>query len=57
MHILKRTDSLKDVLEKITLAPENKLAYIEHSPEGADSFIVQNVLTLKDFLAYICPTQ
>jgi hypothetical protein len=56
VHILKRSDSLKDVIEKITLAPENKLVYIEHNNEGKDSFLVQNVLTLKDFLAYVCPT-
>ena len=55
VHIIKRSDSLKDVIEKITLAPENKLVYIEHTNEN-DSFVVQNVLTLKDFLAFICPT-
>ena len=27
VHILKKSDSLKNVIEKITLAPENKLVY------------------------------
>ena len=51
-----RDDSLQTVVEKITLSPENKLVYIEHNKEDDDSFVVQNVLTLKDFISYICLT-
>lgn len=37
---MKRSDSLTDVIEKISLSPENKLVYIEHNNEMDDSFQV-----------------
>lgn len=55
MHLLKKTDSLIDVLEKIILIPENKLVYVEESGYK-EGFTVLNVLTLKDLLNYVCPT-
>jgi len=56
VHILKKQDNLQDVLEKISIVPENKLLYIEKTT-GQDSYAVQNVLTLGDLLTYLCPTQ
>lgn len=52
VHILTKSDSLQDVLEKVTLVPEHKLVYVE---KEEDQFIIQNVLTLGDLLTYICP--
>ena len=31
VHILKKQDNLQDVLEKISIVPENKLLYIERT--------------------------
>ena len=56
VHILKKQDTLQDVLEKISIVPEHKLLYIERT-SGQDSYAVQNVLTLGDLLTYLCPTQ
>ena len=56
VHILRKEDTLRDVIEKICLEPENKLVFIEQNREEDDSYRVQNVLTLKDFLTFICPT-
>ena len=56
VHILKKQDTLQDVLEKISLVPESKLLYIEKTA-GQDNYAVQNVLTLGDLLTYLCPTQ
>ena len=56
VHILRKEDTLKDVIEKICLVPENKLVFIEQNKDDSASFTVQNVLTLKDFLTFICPT-
>ena len=55
VHILKKQDNLQDVLEKISIVPENKLLYIERTT-GQDNYAVQNVLTLGDLLTYLCPT-
>ena len=54
VHLLKKSDSLIEVLEKIILIPENKLVYIEESGYK-EGFTVLNILTLKDLLNYICP--
>lgn len=42
VHILKKTDRLQDVIEKVAIVPEHKLVYVEDK-EG--SFSVQNILT------------
>lgn len=42
VHILKKTDRLQDVIEKIAIVPEHKLVYVEDN-EG--SFKIQNILT------------
>lgn len=55
VHILQKQDSLQDVLEKISIVPENKLVFIEKG-NSSDGYVVQNVLTLGDLLTYLCPT-
>jgi len=42
MHILKKTDRLQDVIEKIAIVPEHKLVYVE---DNDGCFTVQNILT------------
>lgn len=56
VHIMKKSDKLQDVIEKISIVPENKLVYIEENPNNKNSFQVQNVLTQGDLLTYLCPT-
>jgi hypothetical protein len=38
VHILNKTDTLREVIEKISLVPENKLLYVERNEDG--SYIV-----------------
>ena len=54
VHILQRKDNLQDVLEKISIVPENKLVYVERG-NSEEEFLIQNVLTLGDVLTYLCP--
>jgi pyoverdine/dityrosine biosynthesis protein Dit1 len=42
MHILKKTDRLQDVIEKIAIVPEHKLVYVE---DNDGCYTVQNILT------------
>ena len=62
-HILKKSDRLIDVIEKITIAPENKLLFIEEnnpivSANGqSSSFSISNILTLGDLITYLCTSQ
>jgi len=42
VHILKKTDRLQDVIEKIAIVPEHKLVYVE---DIDGSFSVLNILT------------
>ena len=48
--LLKKTDTLKDVIEKITLIPECKLLYVDIE-QGYPK--VKNMLSLSDLFAYI----
>lgn len=57
VHILKKTDRLIDVLEKICLVPESKLVFVEENPnvgsqELTRSFSINNILTLGDLFTY-----
>lgn len=57
--LLKKTDTLKDVIEKITLIPECKLMYCDMISQDTPSGIAQsypkikNMLTLSDLFTYI----
>jgi hypothetical protein len=53
---MKKSDKLQDVIEKISIVPENKLVYIEENPNNKNSFQVQNILTQGDLLTYLCPS-
>jgi len=67
VHILQKSDRLQDVLEKISIAPENKLVYVEKqdsvTPSGATfqtaggNYQILNILTLGDLLTFMCPIQ
>lgn len=71
VHVLNKSDRLQDVLEKISIIPENKLVYVEDTPTGASkaqandesddddglAYQVKNILTLGDLLTYLCPSQ
>jgi hypothetical protein len=52
VHILKKTDRLQDVIEKIAIVPEHKLVYVEDQ-ENSNSFRVQNILTQGELLNYL----
>ena len=61
VHILKKSDRLIDVIEKITIVPENKLVFIEENPaivatNGIKyrSFQISNILTMCDLFTYLC---
>lgn len=72
VHVLNKGDRLQDVIEKISIIPENKLVYVEDTPTGASkpqaneesddeddnlAYQVRNILTLGDLLTYLCPSQ
>lgn len=70
VHILNKNDRLQDVIEKISIIPENKLVYVENTPinngqkdnndsdeDGNYAYQVRNILTLGDLLLYLCPSQ
>ena len=38
VHVMKKSDKLQDVIEKISIVPENKLVYIEENPNNKNSF-------------------
>jgi hypothetical protein len=48
--LMKKSDTLKDVIEKITLIPECKLLYVDVDQGYAK---VKNMLALSDLFAYI----
>jgi hypothetical protein len=51
VHIIKKTDRLQDVIEKIAIVPEHKLVYVE---ENEKTYSVQNILTQGELLNYLC---
>lgn len=48
--LMKKNDTLKEVIEKITLIPEGKLVYVDLE-QGFPK--VKNMLALSDLFAYI----
>lgn len=52
IHILKKTDRLQDVIEKISIVPEHKLVYVEESNDK--NYSIQNILTQGELLNYLC---
>ena len=47
VHILKAGDKLQDVIEKISIVPENKLVFVEDKSEPGQEkcYQIQNILT------------
>jgi hypothetical protein len=52
IHILKKTDRLQDVIEKIAIVPEHKLVYVEDNNDK--NYSIQNILTQGELLNYLC---
>jgi hypothetical protein len=51
---MKKTDALKEVIEKITLIPECKLLFVDVETQDQTSYPkVKNMLALSDLFAYI----
>lgn len=40
VHIMKKTDKLQEIIEKISIVPENKLVFIEENPSENGSFSI-----------------
>ena len=55
MLLLKKNDTLKDIIEKITLIPECKLMYFEVDQKCGHPK-VRNMLSLSDLFGYIAAT-
>ena len=52
--LMKKTDALKEVIEKITLIPECKLLFVDVETQDQTSYPkVKNMLALSDLFAYI----
>ena len=52
--LMKKTDALKEVIEKITLIPECKLLFVDVETQEQTSYPkVKNMLALSDLFAYI----
>lgn len=52
--LMKKTDALKEVIEKITLIPESKLLFVDVETQEQTSYPkVKNMLALSDLFAYI----
>jgi hypothetical protein len=50
LMLLQKKDTLRDIIEKISAIPENKLVYIECSHGNPT---VKSILTLSDLFSYI----
>lgn len=49
--LMKKNDTLKDVIEKISLIPESKLVYIDVEGDGYPK--LKNILSLTDLFRYL----